>query len=72
MPSLCVADPAGGAIFGKNTEAEREMTLKTLRAAPLALALALFLNPAARADDSGAFRAALSAADAQFPINFRV
>ncbi len=41
------------------------MTLKTLRAAPLALALALFLNPAARADDSGAFRAALSAADAR-------
>jgi soluble lytic murein transglycosylase len=41
------------------------MTPKTLRAAPLALAALLFLNPAARADDAGAFRAALSRADAK-------
>lgn len=41
------------------------MTPKTLRAAPLALALLVFLSPAARADDPAAFRAALAAAEAK-------
>src|SRR5690606_32647430 len=62
LPSLCVAAGGAGAIFWKNTEAERKMTPKTLRAAPLALALLVFLSPAARADDPAAFPAALAAA----------
>src|SRR5690606_26884641 len=65
LPSLCVAAGGAGAIFWKNTEAERKMTPKTLRAAPLALALLVFLSPAARADDPAAFRAALAAAEAK-------
>ncbi|MFN6951891.1 MAG: lytic transglycosylase domain-containing protein [Albidovulum sp.] len=41
------------------------MTLKTLCAAPMALAAFLFVAPAVHADDPAAFRAALAAADAK-------